>query len=201
VSSSDEPPRGLSASLRGIEIPVEGEDASVLVEWSVMDGRLEATKIIVTAARPITTEMMRRIRWAAVIEDAKRLHLKWLQKVAGGSVREVLERVFPEAPEAERERVGELSAEAARQLIPPLEASLGRPGRPRQYGPDHFAEVAQVYSEADTAGLPPTRTVAERFNVSRSAAAKWVARARRAGLLPKTKPRVARGRRAKEGGS
>lgn len=58
--------------------------------------------------------------------------------------------------------------------------ALGRPGRPRLYDDAHYKAVADVYRAAASA---PTATVARTFGVTRSAAAKWVRKARRAGLL------------------
>ncbi|HVC15443.1 MAG TPA: hypothetical protein VND62_11355 [Acidimicrobiales bacterium] len=71
----------------------------------------------------------------------------------------------------------------------------GKPGRRPHYGREHFEKVARVYSEALAAGYPPTAEVARKFNVSTSAAAKWVARCRRPplGLLPPTTKGAARG--------
>lgn len=52
------------------------------------------------------------------------------------------------------------------------------------YGPDHFAAVAETYRASFHAGsAAPTKAVAQAFSVSRSTAAKWVARAREMGLL------------------
>jgi hypothetical protein len=48
----------------------------------------------------------------------------------------------------------------------------------------HLKEVARVYSEAVERGEPPTREVAEVFEVAHSTAAKWVGTARRKDLLP-----------------
>jgi hypothetical protein len=59
-------------------------------------------------------------------------------------------------------------------------------GRPPKYGPEHFAKVAQVYSEAHANRRTPTRAVAKHFKATESQAAKWVARCRELGLLPKT---------------
>src|SRR5438445_51298 len=66
------------------------------------------------------------------------------------------------------------------------------PGRPPLYSEDHFKAVADVYREAwrDT-GQPrkagrPRKAVADRWKVSPSTAAKWVARAREMGFLPPT---------------
>lgn len=63
------------------------------------------------------------------------------------------------------------------------EGSKGR-GRPREYGPDHWAEVANEYRRALAESDAPTKAVAQRWNVTKSAAAKWVARTRSMGLLP-----------------
>jgi hypothetical protein len=58
------------------------------------------------------------------------------------------------------------------------------PGRPALYGPDHYEQVADTYREHLAAGgRAPTKAVAERFSVSKSAAAKWVAKAREIGAL------------------
>jgi hypothetical protein len=68
------------------------------------------------------------------------------------------------------------------------------PGRPPLYPPEHFAEVAQVYSQAYRShSRNPTLTVSKEFQVSRSTAAKWVARARKLGFLHGTRQRVAGG--------
>jgi hypothetical protein len=73
-------------------------------------------------------------------------------------------------------------------------------GRPTQYDESHFAAVAQVYSQALATHQNPTGAVAERFSVSKSAAAKWVARCRAMGLLPPTtRGRSAGGSQAEQG--
>lgn len=58
-----------------------------------------------------------------------------------------------------------------------------------------LAEVANVYTAAWHAGQPPTKSVAEHFDITSSAAAKRVARARDAGLLPPTRAGLAEGAR------
>lgn len=63
------------------------------------------------------------------------------------------------------------------------ESHAGRSG-PKGYGAEHFAEVASIYRREAMVSNRPTAAVAERFVVSKSAAAKWVARARTMGLLP-----------------
>lgn len=56
----------------------------------------------------------------------------------------------------------------------------------RPLGDDHYRQVAEAYSAACEDGLPPTTTVAEQSRVSKTTAAKWVARARDLGYLPPT---------------
>lgn len=77
-----------------------------------------------------------------------------------------------------------LRREASRRLRAlDATAKAKSPGRPQLYDSAHFKRVASCYER----GLPTgTRAVAEEFNVSKSAAAKWVARARELGLLPAT---------------
>lgn len=78
------------------------------------------------------------------------------------------------------------SSAARRSAARHVEA-IRPPGRPPLYGREHFEQVASVYLEALAEGRPPTGAVAEKFMVSRSAAAKWVSTAReRWGLLPRT---------------
>ncbi|MEU9405078.1 hypothetical protein AB0E08_05120 [Streptomyces sp. NPDC048281] len=47
----------------------------------------------------------------------------------------------------------------------------------------HLREVARIYTEAVEEGVPPTREVANMFDVAHSTAAKWVGKARSGGLL------------------
>jgi hypothetical protein len=119
-----------------------------------------------------------------------------------------LEILEQRARRAEKLAAGEILkqdprvAEAAKKTFVPaarddLAAYKRPPGRP-PIPAEQIAETARVYSKAHTDGLPPTKTVAEHFHISRSAAAKWVARARAAGELGKTKPRKAGGARRRE---
>jgi hypothetical protein len=77
----------------------------------------------------------------------------------------------------------------ARADLATAKRSPGRPQTPLA----ELERAAAIYTEAFTAGLPPTKTVAERLNLSRSAAAKRIARSREKGLLLKTTPRTAGG--------
>jgi hypothetical protein len=91
-------------------------------------------------------------------------------------------------------RLGEQGIQQSKRQLPAARASKrGRGGRPAMYDDQHFAEVAQIYLAALTTGFEPTKTVAQRMQVSRSTAAKWVTRARRMRLLPETTRGRARG--------
>lgn len=83
-------------------------------------------------------------------------------------------------PEAER-----IDAESAAWLTAHNRASESYPlGRRRNRVTRQLLEqVAEVYKIAAEAGEPPTQTVAERFGRPHSTAAKWVARARKEGLI------------------
>ena len=72
---------------------------------------------------------------------------------------------------------------ALRRRVEALLPSGGH--RPAIYSDDHYARVAGVYQRAVTGGSrSPTADVARAWSVSRSAAAKWVARSRALGHLP-----------------
>jgi len=79
------------------------------------------------------------------------------------------------------------------------------PGRPRTYGPEHFLEVATIYSAADRQREPATKAVQEHFaekwgeEVKRGQAAKWVHRARHEfGFLGETEARQQGGQLTEE---
>ncbi|MFF7200482.1 hypothetical protein [Streptomyces sp. NPDC008141] len=58
----------------------------------------------------------------------------------------------------------------------------------------HLKEVVRIYSESVELGEPPTKAVAEAFEVAHSTAAKWVGAARRSGLLEGVAQRWGKGR-------
>ena len=64
-------------------------------------------------------------------------------------------------------------------------STAGRGGR-KGHGPEHYAEVARVYSAAWAQGGYPTKAVAEKWTVAKPTAAKWVSRARTLGLREPT---------------
>lgn len=69
-------------------------------------------------------------------------------------------------------------------------ASPGSPGiqQRRKITPEHLQMVAATYEEAQRSTAPPTRAVADVYEVSHSTAAKWIGKARAAGYLPPFSP-------------
>jgi transposase len=67
-------------------------------------------------------------------------------------------------------------------------------GRPPTYSAEHWMEVASVYQAAWSNGdRRPTAAVQRHFGTTKAVAAKWVARCRDLGLLPRTERGRARG--------
>jgi len=75
-------------------------------------------------------------------------------------------------------RVAEL-ADRERQALEPQP-----PAEPKAPVTERVQKAAQIYRENRAVGRPPTKGVAEALDISSTAAAKLVARAREAGLLP-----------------
>lgn len=144
----------------------------IICTWAVVAGRAECVGISVMP-RPdlirdgpsehITTTLMRSIPFGEVIDE--------------------LRRVWIELAERRRFSTGEYVNPELRGEFLKAFKKAGKVGRPPLYGPDHFEDVARVYREAFARGDPPTLSVADHWTVSKSAAAKWVARCRELGLL------------------
>ena len=145
--------------------PLHGPWLVEVFFW-LIDGRVECIKFTVSPApgepnRPVTNSVLRAV--APVIGELRERHKVGLRKLA---------------------RIGttpQLRKRAAAELQRFDAPKNGRGGRPPLYGPSHFVEVAEIYGNG---GNRPTGAVAEHFNVSSSAAAKWVAKARLLKLLP-----------------
>ena len=146
----------------------------VELAWDEIDGRVECVGLRINAAdrpRRLTTSKLRELKLGRLVETEKARKATALANVA---------RLLPAFA----------SHRAPEELT---EKWQQRKGRPPLYGPEHFERVAAVYQQAFRQGPPPTRAVAEEFQVQRSTAGKWVARARKAGLLGPTTKRVDRG--------
>ena len=121
---------------------------------------------------PITGEVLREIPVAAILRDVLAAAALEIQFDAEGA------RLLQRAGQARLDdlfvKYHEVTREPARRGVPVTDGRL--------------REVASVYRGAALAGLPATKTVAEVMHVSRSTAARWVMKARDAGLLGKARP-------------
>lgn len=143
--------------------------------WAPVDGRNECVGVTIF-----------RGAWLDTSTDSPELELlpgEALQPLHSTDLRIPLNRLAREHHEWATDLDGE-AGEIARHIrgwTDNLPTVAGWP-------PDHLATVAQVYRAAWQANQHPTKAVAEHFNVSKSAAAKWVGRCRAPGvrLLPPT---------------
>jgi Family of unknown function (DUF6214) len=115
----------------------------------------------------VTTETLREIPVAKVAQAALEATVWIYEEVPEGGIRMPL---FPEP--AERERMYEQAAEGGR-----------RPRRGSPVTKETLTQVAELYRTAVANNDPPTQTVADAMHASRSTAARWVSKARKAKLL------------------
>jgi hypothetical protein len=182
------------------EWPTRTPDGTrVVLRFAEVDGRVECVGLEVGAdfnalnapdPEPLTVTNLRKIHLPPLVEEAARHYLDWLREQE-----QIPGFLNTDAPTDYDQRILARLHEIARARRPAATAKRrqGRTGRPVERGPEHLAQVAKVYTDAHLASLPPTRAVAEEWTVSRSTAAKWVARAREARLLGPTEPRKAGG--------
>ena len=142
-------------------LPTGWRDLRCRLWYSEVEGRMELVAIhleVMDGGRALTATDLRSVRLGELADEHRPL---LVFDVSEGEQR-IAPRFYPKS----RKRRG---------------------GRPPIYGPDHWIEVARVYREAYAGKrLTPTRAVATHFDVSVTAAVKWVAKCRELGLLPKT---------------
>lgn len=160
----------------GFRWPDRNGPFEITLHWLPIEGRMECAGIDIRSFRRLPGQ------------DQRKLYGSEPQAVTTSVLRSIpLARIIDEHRARLRDwpsqsRIGELvPARVRRTMWKP-----GKRGRPPTYGPEHFEEVARVYREAYEINRTPTRHVARHFKTTESAAAKWVARCRELGLLPKT---------------
>ena len=164
----------------------------VYLRFGEVAGRIECIGVEVMGnpdgkdQAPLTALAVRRLPVGRLVDRARREYRERLQAASGldpspGDWN-------PDTPQEERQPILDQLRAGIRARLPLVEREFAseRKGRPSLYGPEHFARVVEVYLKTLSAGGNPTAEVARRFGVTRSAAAKWVARAREMGLLPPT---------------
>ena len=153
------------ASHRGAWEDADGRMWQYALAWRRSGGRFECVKLLLAApdGQVISATSLRRFPVGRLMEESRRSH-------------EALAQWAAEAVPGRREE----------QLADARLWEKSRAGRsgPKGYGAEHFVEVATIYQREALLGRKPTQAVARHFVVSKSAAAKWVAKARTMGLLP-----------------
>jgi hypothetical protein len=144
----------------------------VTIRLREVEGRMEPVEFTVEGKK-LDAQGLRGIPFARLVDRLRREYAKGLRDMAKGG-----------------KYLGSSEAVSAKTVARARRALRSVPP---------FEEVAQVYSTAYQAGLPATRAVADRWGVSRTAAAKWVARTREKGLLPATVRGQAKARPTKGG--
>jgi hypothetical protein len=153
-----------------------GEGPRIELEFAEVDGRFVCARVVIGVdfenaeepdPVPITTGVLRAIPLSTLIENAVQKSIDLFEMV---------------------DRQNWNTAPTARKRLPAARRATERPkrtGRPTLYDRKHYKRVAAIYDAAVRAGSrAPTKAVAENYRVSKSAAAKWVARARQMGLIP-----------------
>ena len=151
-------------------LPLASDDGvDDLVYWG-SDDDIPGVGIERKGVKPLTASWLREVPLGSLITD----------KRAG--LTEAIQRVLKDAELSNRDR------QRLSQRAEEYRASRrgNRRGGRKGYPTEHFAAVAEVYREAYVAGSNPTLAVAERFDISKSTAGKWVHRARQLSLLGKT---------------
>ncbi len=124
----------------------------------------------------LTTATLREFALGQIVDEARSEFRDFYRMVADG-VPVLRSGTRPDDDARAREQV-EKNVKATS-----WESATPRRGR-KGYGPQHFVNVATVYRDALAVSDAPTKAVADHFSVTKSAAAKWVARARTMRLLP-----------------
>lgn len=122
---------------------------------------------------PIPAALLRDIKLPDLIEEAIGDNPETLEKWSKSDPHQWLED-YEDMPQKARNSLAAIEAR---------KKPKGRKGHP----PGHWIEVAAVYTKAYKRQQAPTKAVADHFGVSKSTAAKYVAKARHLGLLPETK--------------
>lgn len=160
----------------GVPTPV-GLDIKSWREWG---GRLPRPTDDV-AFPPVTGRLMRELPVGQLVEKtldlwAQHLHPEW-DPVHNPMEADTLDQFVALQP---------MWSEYVQQLEKEREAVDSNMRHGRDLGDDHYRRVAGIYATAVQAGERPTQKVADTLTISKSAAAKQVARARKRGFLPST---------------
>jgi hypothetical protein len=147
---------------------------------------------------PITGEVLRQLPVATYTREATRHVAKRLVPDPEGNGWRTVSALGPEATPVEWRDDDVPVYGRDSEPVPPEQRFDTQYDRwaaaPRRRGPirdDELRDVASVYRAAHADHRPPTQAVSARFGVSRSTAGRWIAEARRRGLLGDARPGMA----------
>ena len=156
-------------------------DLDVEIELGFVQGRAAPVGVTIRSrsvdgavhTSALSTRRFRSVPFGALADEARRIRKRELEDVAS------MEEMFVDADGRSR---ASFSVAAAKREMAELDAPLvGRPSLPLEV----IEADAKTYREAQQAGSRhPTKDVAAKRHLSRSAAAKRVQRARKLGLIP-----------------
>lgn len=160
----------------------------VFLCFLVRDGEIHLSNVMTTHIDvPAGLDRMRR---AAPMESWKRLAVIEMAKFLASADPDDLRKQNAESglgemraswAKAARSWQSRIRGVAEENVLAAQQAPLKR--RRNRITREHLEAVAAVYRAADASGTPPTRAVQQRFATSHSTAAKWVAAARKQGIL------------------
>ena len=198
MTPADRDPDGRTAQVWAQETRTP-DGTRVVLRFAWVDGRAECVAMEVGAdlgdpdapePKPLTATNLRSILLGKLREQAARSYRETVIEAA--EARGFL-NTDPSTADDERALAALRQWGRVERSVASAKPRRGRTGRPVERGPEHLAQVAEIYRKAFRAGERPTKVVAERWKVSRTTAAKWVARAREAGMLGATTQRRAGG--------
>jgi len=177
---------------RVIAWPPGTEDYSVTLTVGEVNGRLECVGVSVQAVREacmVTSTTLRDIPVARLMADyARELRIAvTAAQIPSGPIDILRPDGTVTRATPEEQRVTDEFWARQKRWADELAVVLEKSGH---YPPEHWEHVAEVYRAAARVQRNPTAAVGEYYGVTRSAAAKWVSRARDRGLLPPAQERV-----------
>jgi hypothetical protein len=169
-------------SVRRWPDPLEGPFA-LRISVGLIDGALSIVGLELFGDR-----VGRDLPNVALGDTPHRIDAKVLRELAPGRLLEEYKQTDREQLEGFLRQNGTaaVASDYGQFLLAQVKRTKRTRAHPVTYGRLHFQAVADIYRDALEHGEAPTSAVAAKFVVSKSAAAKWVAKCRKLGLLPPT---------------
>lgn len=165
-------------------VEIQGTTWLLITHWQMLRGRLEVVGMQMWSVEPFVPDVAKPFRGMhAQFPDPAPVTTAVLRDLKFGGYADVARAKALDVAKWVASPRGESLGSAAQTYAGRL---VGTGTRRQRYTESHYREVAQVYRSAYRASMRPTQAVARHFGATDSAAAKWVAKARELGYLPKT---------------